>query len=143
MTQTIYILNGPNLDRLGKREPELYASESLADIQGWLERQCTGDELFFTQSSHEGELIEALFRAEDAGAQGVVFNPASYSHTSLALADALSALSLPVVEVHLTNIHGREEIRQRTLTGGRCRGVISGLGKFGYLAAIEFLRRAG
>ncbi len=139
----IHVINGPSLDRLGKREPEIYGRESLEDIRQWLERQCAGDELSFFQSALEGQLIEALFRAEDEGADGVILNPASYSHTSLALADALSALHLPVVEVHLSNIHGREEIRRRTLTGACCKGVISGLGKFGYLAAIEYLRRAG
>lgn len=138
---TVHVINGPNLDRLGKREPDVYGLESLEQLQAWLERQCPADRLVFVQSAHEGALIEALHAAEDENADGVVLNAAGYTHTSIALRDAIKAITVPVVEVHLSNIHARESFRRRTLTGEAARGVISGLGKFGYLAAIEFLRR--
>lgn len=138
---TVHVINGPNLDRLGKREPDIYGLESLEQLQAWLERQCPADRLVFVQSAHEGTLIEALHAAEDENADGVVLNAAGYTHTSIALRDAIKAITVPVVEVHLSNIHARESFRRRTLTGEAARGVISGLGKFGYLAAIEFLRR--
>ncbi|MCA9786042.1 MAG: 3-dehydroquinate dehydratase [Candidatus Cloacimonetes bacterium] len=137
----VHVINGPNLDRLGKREPEVYGLESLEQLQAWLERQCPADQLTFVQSSHEGALIDALFAAEDENADGVVLNAAGYTHTSIALRDAVKTVNTPVIEVHLSNIHAREEFRRRTLTGETAKGVISGLGKFGYLAAIEFLRR--
>lgn len=137
----VHVINGPNLDRLGRREPDVYGMESLEQLQAWLERQCPADRLVFLQSSHEGALIDAIHAAEDENADGIVLNAAGYTHTSIALRDAIKAVSVPVVEVHLSNIHARESFRRRTLTGEAARGVISGLGKFGYLAAIEFLRR--
>jgi 3-dehydroquinate dehydratase-2 len=138
---TVHVINGPNLDRLGKREPEVYGLESLEQLQAWLERQCPADRLVFFQSNHEGALIDALHAAEDENADGVVLNAAGYTHTSIALRDAIKSITVPVVEVHLSNIHARESFRRRTVTGEAARGVISGLGKFGYLAAIEYLRR--
>lgn len=137
----VHVINGPNLDRLGKREPDVYGMESLEQLQAWLERQCPADRLVFFQSSHEGALIDAIHTAEDENADGIVLNAAGYTHTSIALRDAIKAVAVPVVEVHLSNIHAREPFRRRTLTGEAARGVISGLGKFGYLAAIEYLRR--
>lgn len=135
----LLVLNGPNLDRLGRREPEVYGRQTLAEIEAGL-RQAFPDVAFrFCQSAHEGALVEALHAADDDGLDGVVMNPASYAHTSVGLRDAVSAVGVPVVEVHLSNVHAREPFRRRLLTAGACVGVISGLGPAGYALAVRFL----
>ncbi len=136
------VINGPNLNLLGKREPELYGSETLADIQVWLQFQVEtkGDKLQFFQSNHEGAIIDYL-HGEIGVADGAVINPGALTHYSYALRDAIAAVDFPVVEVHLTDIHSREEFRRHSVTTEVCIEQISGQGKKGYLEAIELLRK--
>jgi len=134
------VLQGPNLNLLGRREPAVYGSRDLATLERELGEWAAarGLEVACRQSNHEGELIAALQSAASDCA-GVVFNPGGFSHSSVALRDCLAALALPVVEVHLTNLHAREPWRQHSLTGGAARGVISGLGEAGYRLALLYL----
>ncbi len=140
----IWIVNGPNLNRLGSREPELYGRETLAD----LESRCRtladelGVGLRFEQSNYEGALIEWLHEAADGGALGVALNAAGLTHTSVALRDAVAAIDVPVVEVHISNIHAREGFRHRSLVAGVARGTIAGLGVHGYELAMRYLVEA-
>lgn len=138
---TYLILNGPNIDRLGLREPEIYGRKTLSDLEALLmeEADRLGIALRFVQSNHEGDLIDAIHRAEDDGLSGIVFNPAGYTHTSVALRDALQGVSVPAVEVHLSNIHAREAFRHTSLTAAACVGQICGFGFDGYLAALRLL----
>lgn len=137
----IAVVNGPNLDRLGRREPQVYGKETLADLERQLraEAAALGVELSFFQSNHEGALIEHIAALADAGAAAVILNGAGLTHTSVALRDAVAASGLPTVEVHISNIHAREEFRHRSLTAGVCLGVIAGLGFAGYSLALRFL----
>lgn len=138
----IRIINGPNLDLLGSREPAIYGTRSFADYLQQLQAFFPGHEIDHFQSNHEGELIEAL-RAAEAQCGGVVLNAAGYSHTSVAIRDALATLEVPVVEVHISNIHAREEFRNRSLTAVYCAGVVSGFGLEGYRMAVDHLVRRG
>ena len=135
--KSFLILQGPNLNLLGKREPEIYGGQSMArlhaELADWAGKRNL--ELDFIQSNHEGELIDALQQA-DSGRDGVVFNPGGFSHSSVALRDCIAGISLPVVEVHLSNIHARESFRRRSLTGGAARGIISGFGADVYKLAL-------
>lgn len=139
--KSLWVLHGPNLDRLGRREPEVYGRQTLAEVDA----ACTalaaslGFDVQARQSAHEGALIDWLHEAEDAGAAGIVINPGGYTHTSVALRDAIASIAVPVVEVHLSNVHAREPFRHITLTGAVCAGTISGLGAEGYLAALRYL----
>lgn len=136
----IAILNGPNLDRLGKREPEIYGSATLADLEASLRKEfSTGVELEFFQSNHEGALIDRIASLADRKFDGVVINGGAFTHTSVALRDALLGAHLPTVEVHISNIYKREEFRHQSLTAPACLAVITGLGLEGYFAAIRFL----
>lgn len=140
----IYVLNGPNLNRLGKRQPEIYGSTTLADVEQRL-RALAGDrvELIFRQSNHEGELIDAVHEAADNGA-AVIINPGGFTHTSVALRDALAEISdaAGFIEVHISNVHAREEFRHHSYLTPIAIGVIAGLGIDGYELALEyFLRR--
>jgi 3-dehydroquinate dehydratase-2 len=136
----IAILNGPNLDRLGKREPEVYGKATLADLEEALRKEFAGKaELEFFQSNHEGALIDRIAELADRGCAGLVINPGAFTHTSVALRDALSGAKLAAVEVHISNIYRREEFRHRSLTAPACIAVISGLGLEGYHAAVRFL----
>lgn len=136
----IAVINGPNLNRLGKREPHIYGDQTLDDLEKLLRDQ-GGDDvtLDFFHSNHEGALIDKLGELADDGCRGVILNPGGLTHTSVALRDAIAASGLPTIEVHISNIYTREEFRHRSLTAGACRGVISGLGFHGYLAALRFL----
>jgi 3-dehydroquinate dehydratase II len=136
----VVVVNGPNLNLLGTREPHIYGTRSLADLEAAVRARAKTLELevSFFQSNHEGEIIDFL-QKEAPGSAGIVLNPAALSHYSIALYDCLQALALPVVEVHISNIHAREEWRSRSVTARAARGVITGLGFAGYELALEFL----
>lgn len=139
----IGIINGPNLNLLGKREPEIYGRESLDDINNWLLDHVAGlgeNGMIFVQSNSEGEIVTALQEMGfDQAVTGIVINPGAYAHYSIAIRDAISSLPVPVIEVHLSNIHAREEFRHRSVTAGACLGMICGLGKMGYALAVQTL----
>jgi len=137
---SILILNGPNLNLLGTREPAIYGTRSFDDYLAELRAAFDGHVIDLLQSNVEGELIDAL-QAAEAGRDGVVMNAAGYTHTSVAIRDTIAGLKTPVVEVHISNIHAREEFRERSLTGAKCAGVITGFGLEGYRMAIEHLLR--
>lgn len=134
----IHILNGPNLNLLGLRQPEIYGHETLADV----EARCAalaaelGHGIVFRQSNHEGEIVTMIQAAREA-ASGIVINPAAYTHTSVAILDALSAFEGPVIEVHISNIHKRESFRHHSYVSLRADGVIAGCGTEGYLLALR------
>ncbi|MBP57151.1 MAG: type II 3-dehydroquinate dehydratase [Rhodobiaceae bacterium] len=136
----IYVLNGPNLNLLGDREPDIYGNVSLKDIENSLSSygKKNNSEIYFKQSNHEGELIEFVHEASKK-ANAIIINPAGYSHTSVALLDALLAAKIPVVEVHISNIFRREDFRHNSYVSKAAIGVISGLGIEGYLYALKFL----
>ena len=138
--KTIAILNGPNLDRLGKREPEIYGHTTLTDLEASLRAEFAGvAALEFFQSNHEGALIDKLGALADAKVDAIVINGAALTHTSVALRDALAGAHIPAVEVHISNIYKREEFRHTSLTAPIALAVISGLGLEGYFAAVRFL----
>jgi 3-dehydroquinate dehydratase-2 len=145
MTMKILVLNGPNLQLLGTREPGVYGNQTLADIMGALQDygRGLGVDVDWLQSNHEGELVSRI--GESCGRyDGLILNPAAYTHTSVALRDALQAVALPCVEVHLSNIHAREGFRHASLTAAACVGQISGFGPAGYrLAVAALVERAG
>jgi 3-dehydroquinate dehydratase-2 len=137
----IVIINGPNLDRLGKREPSIYGDQTLTDLENLvIEAAATlGVEVCFYQSNHEGFIIDKIGEYSDAEVFGLIINPGALTHTSLALRDALAGSDLPVIEVHISNIYKREAIRQHSMTADACIGVISGLGFDGYVAALRHM----
>ena len=140
--QTILVLNGPNLNMLGLREPTIYGRETLADIEeACLERADVLElDVEFRQSNSEGQLIDWIHEARDS-ADGIIINAGGLSHTSIALMDALTASDLPVVEVHMSNIHRREEFRHHSYVSRVARGVIVGLGGHGYELALDAMAR--
>lgn len=135
----ILILNGPNLNLTGIREPEVYGITSFDVFIPQVQRVYDAHFIDYRQSNSEGQLIDWLQQAGTQGFEGIVFNPGAYAHTSFALADTLSCIGLPVIEVHISNIHAREKFRRRTITGAQCMGVIGGLGLKGYELAIKAL----
>jgi len=136
----ILVLHGPNLNLLGSREPDIYGRTTLADIHTAMESRARADgvrvESF--QSNHEGQLIDRVQAAASEGVNFIIINPAGYTHTSVALRDALTAVAIPYVEVHLSNIHAREPFRQHSYFSDKATGVVCGLGAYGYLAGLEF-----
>lgn len=136
----IAVLNGPNLDRLGKREPEIYGSATLPDLEKALRAEFgNAVQLDFFQSNHEGSLIDKIAALADAKFDGLVINLGALTHTSIALRDALMGAHLPTIEVHISNIYKREDFRHTSLTAPACIAVITGLGFDGYHAAIRHL----
>jgi 3-dehydroquinate dehydratase-2 len=138
----ILLLNGPNLNLLGTREPEVYGATTLEGMMSDLRTEFPDIEIEDFQSNDEGALIDAI---QDYGSRfnGIVFNPGGYAHTSVAIRDAVSSIPAPVIEVHISNIHSREEFRNISIVGGACKAVISGLGISGYSVAIEHLKSNG
>ena len=140
MSRDVHVLNGPNLNLLGQREPEIYGRETLADVEALCRETAAahGLGLAFMQSNAEHALIEAIHAARTAAA-GIVINPAGFTHTSVAIRDALAACDCPVFEVHISNVHAREPFRHHSYVSGIATGVIAGLGIEGYPAAIRRL----
>jgi|SRR6516165_9666491 len=142
MSRLVYVLNGPNLNLLGKRQPHIYGHETLADV----EKDCRAVakelklELRFHQSNREYEIIDWIHEARET-AGGIVINPAAFTHTSIAILDALSACDFPIVEVHISNVHKREAFRQHSYISGVASGVIAGFGTQGYSLAIRRMAR--
>ncbi len=136
----IVVVHGPNLNLLGKREPHIYGTRSLEDLNKAVRDKASklGVEVATFQSNHEGEIIDFL-QKEAPESAGIIINPGAFSHYSLAIYDCLQALAVPVVEVHLSNIHAREEFRSKSVTARAARGVITGLGFAGYELALEYL----
>jgi len=137
----LLVLHGPNLNLLGTREPNHYGLATLAEINLALARraEAAGVELETFQSNHEGALIERVHAARDQGVRYIIINPAAYTHTSVALRDAMAAIGIPFIEVHLSNVHAREAFRHHSYFSDLAVGVITGLGREGYLLALEYL----
>ena len=135
----VYVLNGPNLNLLGLREPEIYGSDTLDDIAGMLEdrAKALGCEIDMRQSNHEGHLLDWMHEAQSKGAHAVLLNAGALTHTSLALYDAIRSIRTPVIEVHISNPHAREEFRRHSYVGMAAKGSIAGFGAKGYLLALE------
>ena len=142
MSRIIYVLNGPNLNLLGKRQPHIYGHETLADVEANCRRVAKeyGFELRFHQSNREYEIIDWIHEARDA-ACGIIINPAAFTHTSVAILDALNTFEAPIIEVHISNVHKREAFRHHSYVSLRADGVIAGFGAQGYGLAIQRIAR--
>jgi len=140
---TIYVLNGPNLNLLGTREPEVYGRATLADVEALCRARARahGFDVAFHHSNHEGDIVDWLHEARARGAAGVVLNPAGYTHTSVAILDAVIASELPVIEVHISNIHAREPFRRHSYISKAAKAVVCGFGIEGYGLAIDGLAK--
>ena len=140
---TIYVLNGPNLNMLGQREPEIYGSDTLDDIAGTLEDRARelGVAVDIRQSNHEGHIVDWLQEANAKGAKAVILNAAGFTHTSVAIHDAIKGIAVPVIEVHLSNPHAREPFRHRSYVSPVARGVVAGFGALGYQLALDAAAR--
>lgn len=139
--KSIRIINGPNLDRLGKRETSIYGNQTLTDLEKSLSHEADklGVDVQFHQSNHEGTIIDTINEIAESKASGLIINPGALTHTSLALRDAIAGSDLPTIEVHISNIYQREAIRRQSMTAEACIAVISGLGFAGYIAALRHL----
>ena len=142
MSKKIIIINGPNLNLLGKREPEIYGTLTFEQYFETLKTQFSDLELFYFQSNHEGDLLDKIHEI-GFSFDGIVINAGAYTHTSIAIADALAAVKTPAIEVHISNIHTREAFRHHSFLAAKCVGSIVGLGLKGYALAIEFLKNQG
>lgn len=140
MAKNLLLLNGPNLNLLGTREPEVYGTTTLADIECAASAQASaaGIQLVSFQSNHEGALIDRIHAAKNAQVDAIIINPGGLTHTSVALRDALAAVAIPFVEVHISNVHQREAFRHTSYLSAIAVGVISGLGAMGYQFALEY-----
>ena len=136
----IAIINGPNLNLLGKREPEVYGNQSFEQFYQLLQKQNPNIQFSYFQSNVEGELINELHRV-GFEYDGILFNPGGYTHTSVAIGDAIAAIKTPVIEVHISNVHAREDFRKISHVSAKCKGTISGLGMMGYQLGVEALIR--
>jgi len=138
--RNVLVLHGPNLNLLGTREPEVYGATTLADINAALAKraQARGVTLAHFQSNHEGALVDRIHAAKGEGIEFIIINPAAYTHTSVALRDALAGVVIPYIEVHLSNVHRREPFRHHSYLADQAVGVICGLGWRGYLAALDY-----
>ena len=135
------IINGPNLNLLGKRDTTVYGSDSLSDINDFIKNHFEDDKFDFFQSNHEGDIIDKIHQVTEHFG-GVVINPGAYAHYSYAIRDAIEACSIPVIEVHLSNIYEREEFRRVSVTAPACDGIITGEGKLGYIKAVEKVKES-
>ncbi|MBF0500553.1 MAG: type II 3-dehydroquinate dehydratase [Candidatus Riflebacteria bacterium] len=137
----ILIVNGPNLNMLGQREPGIYGTRSLADLENFLKEEAkkAGVKVSFFQSNHEGALIDRLQKASQF--DGIILNAGGYTHTSIAIRDTIATLSVPVIEIHISNIYSREDFRCNSMLSAVCKGVIAGLGLEGYLIAMQYFVR--
>jgi 3-dehydroquinate dehydratase II len=144
MSKKILIINGPNLGRLGKREPEIYGNTTLAELEQSLIKKGKSCEVEVEcfQSNHEGAIIDRIEAATDAGTTGIILNSGALTHTSVALMDSIRGSAIPTIEVHLSQIYRREEFRAHTITGKACIAVISGLGIQGYFYALDYLSKS-
>ena len=138
----IYVINGPNLNMLGIREPDKYGKVGYSELLDMINKHCaeSGIEAVLYQSNHEGDLVDKIQEAYFEGADGIVINPGAYTHTSIALLDALSAVKIPTVEVHISKVEEREDFRQVSYIRTACKKTISGHGVNGYIEAIDFLK---
>jgi 3-dehydroquinate dehydratase-2 len=132
------IINGPNLDILGKREPEIYGTTTLADIEKYLKGKFPKANLEFFQSNSEGPIVEVLHKALDGSVDGIVLNPGAFTHYSYAIRDAVASLKVPVIELHLSNVYAREDFRRESVIAASCKGVIAGFGARGYELAVDY-----
>jgi len=135
----IIIINGPNLNLLGKREPNIYGALTLWDLENRLKEKFSKTKLEFYQSNSEGAIVDVLQKAMDGSVAGVVLNAGAYTHYSYAIRDAIAALPVPVIEVHISNTYAREEFRRTSVISAVCKGVIAGLGTQGYELALQYL----
>lgn len=136
----LLVMNGPNLNMLGKREPAIYGFTTMDSCLADLQKRYPEDTIQYFQSNVEGFLIDRLQQAQAEGIEGIAFNAGAYTHTSIALADCISALGIPVVEVHISNVHRREPFRHRSMIAAACTGVICGFGMDSYRLALEALK---
>lgn len=142
MPMKLYIINGPNLNRLGTREPAIYGNTTMEQcLDDLRQRYSNTIEFEYYQSNVEGFLIDALQAADDAQCDGIILNAGAYTHTSIALRDCIKSLSVPVIEVHLSNVHAREEFRHHSMLSAVCKGVIAGFGMDSYRLAVEAFRK--
>jgi 3-dehydroquinate dehydratase-2 len=140
MQNAIYVLNGPNLNRLGKREPEIYGRTTLAEVEAMCREEAGDRPVAFHQTNTEGQMIDWIHEATDAAAAGIVINPAGWTFTSIALMDALKMFSGPIIELHISNIHRRESLYHNSLVSKVATAVIAGLGANGYRTAVASLK---
>ena len=140
----ILVLNGPNINMTGLREKSVYGAKTFDDLMNEIRQEADrlGCQVRFVQSNHEGDLIDALQKAYFDGLDGVVFNPGGYTHTSVALHDAIASVPIPTIEVHMSNVHAREEFRHKSMTASACHGQIVGFGFYGYVMGMRALVEA-